>query len=58
MCPADLGKMQEVSLITSDNAYYTCLGNYDPIKDDPEKPQVSLKQGILEEDLKNLEVSL
>lgn len=49
--------MQEVSLITADNAYYTCLGNYDPIKDDPEKPQVSLKKGILEEDLKNLEVS-
>ncbi|XP_050545753.1 male-specific lethal 1-like 1 [Daktulosphaira vitifoliae] len=31
----DSGKMQELSLITSENAYYTCLGNYDPIKDDP-----------------------
>lgn len=34
-CLDDLGKMQELSLITTDNAYYTCLGNYDPIKDDP-----------------------
>jgi len=32
---SDIGKMQELSLITADNAYYTCLGNYDPIKDDP-----------------------
>lgn len=32
---AKIGKMQELSLITSDNAYYTCLGNYDPIKDEP-----------------------
>ncbi|XP_025405180.1 male-specific lethal 1 homolog [Sipha flava] len=29
------GKMQEFSLITADNAYYTCLGNYDPVKDEP-----------------------
>lgn len=56
MCLADLRKMQEVSLITSDNPYYTCLGNYDPYKDDPEKPKVSLKKIILEEDHKNLEV--
>lgn len=28
-------KMQELSLITADNAYYTCLGNYDPVKDEP-----------------------
>jgi hypothetical protein len=27
--------MQEFSLITADNAYYTCLGNYDPVKDEP-----------------------
>lgn len=44
----DLGKMQELSLITADTAYYTCLGNYDPIKDDP-VPQNSNS---------NLEVSL
>ncbi|XP_027852648.2 male-specific lethal 1-like 1 isoform X3 [Aphis gossypii] len=32
---AKIGKMQELSLITADNAYYTCLGDYDPIKDKP-----------------------
>ncbi|XP_025208030.1 uncharacterized protein LOC112603594 [Melanaphis sacchari] len=32
---AKIGKMQELSLITADNAYYTCLGNYDPVKDEP-----------------------
>ncbi|XP_060875105.1 male-specific lethal 1-like 1 isoform X1 [Metopolophium dirhodum] len=32
---AKIGKMQELSLITADDAYYTCLGNYDPIKDEP-----------------------
>uniref|UniRef100_A0A2S2NYK5 Male-specific lethal 1 n=1 Tax=Schizaphis graminum TaxID=13262 RepID=A0A2S2NYK5_SCHGA len=32
---AKIGKMQELSLITADSAYYTCLGNYDPIKDEP-----------------------
>jgi len=26
--------MNEMSLITADNAYYTCLGDYDPTKDD------------------------
>jgi male-specific lethal 1 len=30
----DLNKMNEMSLITADNAYYTCLGDYDPTKDD------------------------
>ncbi|XP_022182021.1 male-specific lethal 1-like 1 [Myzus persicae] len=32
---AKIGKMQELSLITADDAYYTCLGNYDPIRDEP-----------------------
>ncbi|XP_060862324.1 protein male-specific lethal-1-like [Metopolophium dirhodum] len=32
---AKIGKMQELSLITTDDAYYTCLGNYDPTKDEP-----------------------
>ncbi|XP_016658685.1 male-specific lethal 1-like 1 isoform X2 [Acyrthosiphon pisum] len=32
---AKSGKMQELSLITADDAYYTCLGNYDPVKDEP-----------------------
>jgi len=27
--------MQELSSITADDAYYTCLGNYDPTKDEP-----------------------
>jgi len=40
--------MQELSLITADNAYYTCLGNYDPIKDDP----------VPENSNSNLEVSV
>ncbi|XP_050433333.1 male-specific lethal 1-like 1 [Adelges cooleyi] len=31
----DTGKLQELSLITSDKAYYTCLGNYDPVKEEP-----------------------
>lgn len=39
--------MQELCLITSDNAYYTCLGNYDPIKDEP----------VSENSKSNLEVS-
>lgn len=40
--------MQELSLITADNAYYTCLGNYDPKKDEP----------LPENSNSNLEVSL
>lgn len=40
--------MQEFSLITADNAYYTCLGNYDPIKDEP----------VPENTNSNLEVSI
>lgn len=55
MCLVDTGKMQEVSLITTDNAYYTCLGNYDPLKDDPE--QIPKNRGYHKEDTKNLEVS-
>lgn len=31
----DMGKMQEMSLITADSAYYTCLGDFDPRIDDP-----------------------
>lgn len=27
--------MEELSLITADDAYYTCLGSYDPIKSNP-----------------------
>lgn len=44
----DLGKMQELCLITADSAYYTCLGNYDPVKDEP----------VSENSNCNLEVSL
>lgn len=40
--------MQELSLITADNAYYTCLGDYDPIKDKP----------VSENSKSNLEVSI
>jgi len=40
--------MQELSLITADNAYYTCLGDHDPIKDEP----------ISENSNSNLEVSI
>lgn len=40
--------MQELSLITADNAYYTCLGNYDPVKDEP----------VSENSNSNLEVSI
>jgi hypothetical protein len=40
--------MQELSLITADSAYYTCLGNYDPIKDEP----------VSENSSSNLEVSI
>ncbi|CAI6363479.1 unnamed protein product [Macrosiphum euphorbiae] len=32
---AKIGKMQELSLVMADDAYYTCLGNYDPVKDEP-----------------------
>ncbi|XP_060858005.1 uncharacterized protein LOC132935461 isoform X2 [Metopolophium dirhodum] len=32
---AKIGKMQELSLITADDAYNTCLENYDPTKDEP-----------------------
>jgi len=39
--------MQELSLITADSAYYTCLGNYDPVKDEP----------VSENSNSNLEVS-
>lgn len=45
---AKIGKMQELSLITADDAYYTCLGNYDPIKDEP----------VSENTNSNLEVSI
>lgn len=54
---ADIGEIQEVSLITVDKEYYTCLGNYDPLIDDPEIKQIPKNKGIHEEDLKNLEVS-
>eukprot|EP00102_Acyrthosiphon_pisum_P012365 XP_008181484.1 PREDICTED: uncharacterized protein LOC100571546 [Acyrthosiphon pisum] len=32
---AKLKNMEELSLITADDAYYTCLGSYDPIKSNP-----------------------
>ncbi|XP_029345717.1 male-specific lethal 1-like 1 [Acyrthosiphon pisum] len=32
---AKIRKMQELFLVTADDAYYTCLGNYDSIKDEP-----------------------
>lgn len=41
----DEGKMQEVLMVTDNNDYYTCLGDYDPVKDDtiPE-----IKNSVLE----------
>lgn len=30
----DSSKMLDVSLVTTDYSYYTCLGDYDPIKED------------------------
>lgn len=41
----DEGKIQDVLMVTDNNDYYTCLGDYDSVKDDtiPEK-----KNSVLE----------
>jgi len=45
----DSSKLQQLSLVTVENPYYTCLGDYNPEKDDsvPVKKNSNLEVSLL-----------